>query len=87
MTETTKWPEWDSGKIAIAIMGSAGDTKTVWDKNNDDEVENARATFDRLKGKGYAAFKVQKDGSPGEQMHSFDPDAERMIMIPQMQGG
>jgi hypothetical protein len=86
MIESHQWPQ-EEGKIAIAVLGSSGDTKKIWDKSNEDEVEDARASYDRLKKKGYLAFSVNKDGSKGEQMTEFDPDAERMIMVPQMQGG
>jgi len=86
MTESHEWPT-EEGKISIAVLGSSGDTKSIWDKSNEDEVENARDTFDKLKKKGYLAFSVNKDGSKGVQMSTFDPDAERMIMVPQMQGG
>ena len=86
MIESDKWPQ-EEGKIAIAIMGSAGDTKKIWDKNNPDEVEDAKESFKRLRKKGYLAFHVNKKGDKGEQMTEFDPDAERMIMVPPMQGG
>ena len=86
MIESHEWPA-EEGKIAIAVLGSAGDTKTIWDKNNSDEVDLARETFNKLKAKRYLAFRVNKDGSKGEQMSEFDPNAERMIMVPAMQGG
>jgi hypothetical protein len=71
----------------LAVMDQTGDTKTVWDSRNADEVENARETFDRLKKKGYAIYKVGKKGEPGEVMHKFDPDAESMIATPRVVGG
>lgn len=80
------WPE--DGRSAMSIMSLKGDTKVLWDKRNPDEVANARRTFDELKKKGYAAFRVNgKEGEKGEQMATFDPDAERMIMVPPMKGG
>ena len=79
--------EWEEGKIVIAVLDSTGDTKRVWDKNNEDEVEDARASFDRLKKKGYVAFHVGKDGEKTEQMRTFDASAERVIMVPPLAGG
>lgn len=65
-----------------------GDTKLMWDADNKDETEAARATFDRLTGKGFVAFKAEgKDGHKGEQIRRFDPAIERIILIPAMQGG
>lgn len=84
--ESIHWPN-EPNKIAIAVLGSTGDTKSIWDKNQADEVQAARDQFDKLKKKGYLAFQVNKDGTKGDQMRTFDPDAERMIMVPPMQGG
>jgi len=75
-------------KSEMSVMGKEGDTKLIWDRRNADEVDNARRSFDDLRKKGYLAFRVTgKDGEKGEQMTAFDPEAERMIMVPQMKGG
>lgn len=71
----------------MSVMGIEGDLKTIWDKSKPEEVENARQTFDNLRKKGYLAFRTNKDGSKGEQIREFYPDAEAMIMVPQMVGG
>ena len=66
----------------------AGDTKIMWDSDKEEEVETARSTFEKLVGKGYAAFKVKNEkGDKGEQIRKFDPCLERMILIPQLRGG
>lgn len=80
--------EMKPGDGEIAVMGKEGDVKTIWDRSKPDEVENARETFNRMRKKGYLAFRVtDKAGERGEQMNEFDPTAERMIMVPPMQGG
>lgn len=71
----------------MELMGKDGDTKLMWDKHSEDEVEAAKTTFNTLKKKRYLAFKANKDGSQGEQMTEFDPKAERIIMVPPMAGG
>lgn len=77
-----------ANKHAMAVMGVEGDVKTMWDASNADEVAEAHAQYDRLRAKGYRAFRVRgKDGSQGEQMNAFDPNAERIVFVPQMQGG
>ena len=87
MITSDKWPR-EEGKIAFAIMGSAGDTKQIWDRNNEDEVANAKRTWkDLVEKKKYLAFKVGKDGEKDEQVRSFDPNVERLIFVPPMQGG
>lgn len=73
----------------MAELNETGDTKVIWDKDNADEVAAARATFDRLtKDRKFAAFRAQgKKGEQGERIREFDPDAERIILVPQYQGG
>lgn len=76
------------GKCAIAVMGEIGDTKHIWDRSKPSEVEAAKALYETLTKKGYRAFRcVGKDGSQGEMMTEFDPEAERMIFVPALQGG
>ena len=64
-----------------------GDFKITWDPDHDDEVEAARAAFDKAKTKGMAAFSVDKKGKKGKTIRSFDPDAEAIIMAPALVGG
>ena len=69
-------------------LDRTGDQKVMWDASNDDEVEAARDTFVKLTGKGYMAYRAQgKKGEQGEQIRSFDPDAERIILVKPHQGG
>ena len=44
----------------MAELNHEGDTKVTWDADNKDEVANARATFDKLKAKGFTAFRAGK---------------------------
>lgn len=77
----------------MGIMGElvqldhTGDTKTIWDSENEAEVDAARATFDALRKKGYLVYTVKKDGEKGTQMNKFDPEAGKMIAVPPMAGG
>lgn len=77
----------DDGKNEIAVMDGTGDTKVIWDPNNQDETDNAKSTFDNLKKKGFDAFKVVGKGEPGERMDEFDPKAGRIIMMPRKVAG
>lgn len=87
-TDTT-FGQVPAGKRAMAVMGAAGDTKYIWDGGNPAEVEAARRQFEFLtKEKKYAAFRMTgTDGGRGEQIRTFDPNAERIIFAPAMQGG
>jgi hypothetical protein len=71
----------------LAVLDHTGDTKTVWDSDNADDVENARETFDRLRAKGHVIYNVKKDGEKGEVMAKFDKRAEKMIAVPRIVGG
>jgi hypothetical protein len=83
--ETTR--EMQDGDCELAVASHEGDTKTIWNPNNTDEVENARRTYNDLRAKGYVAFKVDAKGEKGEQMTGFDAGAGKIIMVPPFQGG
>ena len=69
------------------ILDTTGDTRIIWDPDNEHEVSNARRTFDDLIKKGFRAFSVTKKGDKDVQVKTFDPSAEKLIMQPAMQGG
>jgi hypothetical protein len=65
-----------------------GDLRVMWDRNNSEEVSAARSTFDRMISEGHVAYQaVGKKGEQGEVMRTFDPAAERIIMVKQNRGG
>ncbi len=74
-------------KAVMAVMGSSGDTKVLWDSGNADEVAAARTQFDALRKKGFLAFSVKRNGDKGEQINAFDETAEKIILCPPMRGG
>lgn len=71
----------------LAVMGKSGDVKTMWNSDKPEEIKVAKEQFDALRAKGYAAFKTKKDGSKGEQIRAFDPEAEAIILAPPLVGG
>ena len=65
-----------------------GDLRVMWDRGNTAEVSTARETFNRMTREGHIAYRaVGKQGDQGEVMRTFEPDAERIIMVKQNQGG
>jgi hypothetical protein len=72
---------------AMRILNSDGDQKVVWDKDNEDQVEVAEMTFDKLKDKEYKAYSVGKDGKIHKEIKKFNPKAEALIMVPAIAGG
>lgn len=71
----------------LCVMDRTGDTKTIWDPDNKDQVEVAKTTFNTLKAKGYLAYTVEEGGKRGTMITSFDPRAGKIIMSPPMAGG
>ena len=71
----------------MSAMGSAGDTRVEWNPDNEDEVKVARGVFDDLTKQGFTGFRVYDDGKKGQQLTEFDPQAERILLIPPMAGG
>ena len=70
------------------VLDSGGDTKIMWDRDNRDEVNSAREHFKELRKKQYLAFKAEgREGTRGSQITEFDPDLERIIMVPRSVGG
>ena len=70
-----------------SLKAEGGDTKIIWDKDKPDEVEAAKAVFDKLKAKKYQAFSVKEEGKKGKQIFDFDPSSEKIIMAGPVQGG
>ena len=71
----------------MITLDQTGDTKYVWNKDVEAEVEVARATFEKLKDKGYVAYHVDDKGEKSTVMHEFDATAEKVIMAPAIVGG
>lgn len=69
------------------ILDNTGHSKKTWDSHNADEVADARRSFNDLRAKGFLAYKVNKDGKQGEQIHAFDPELEAIILSPAPVGG
>lgn len=72
---------------SMSIMGRQGDIKVTWSADNRDEVNLAKEQFDSALKRNMLAFSVKRDGSRGDQIKKFDPDAERIILAPQVAGG
>lgn len=76
------------GFIRIAVLDKTGDSKRIWDPKNAEEVEDARESYARLKGKGHAIYRVDPaTGAKTELMPAFEPEAAKFLATPRMQGG
>jgi hypothetical protein len=78
-------PDEDMG--IMSVLDRTGDSRIMWSKTDPDQVAAAEKRFDEYKAKGFAAFRVSKADGKGEQIDKFDASAERIIFVPQLQGG
>lgn len=76
------------------VMDITGHTTVTWDPENKESVRDAKAEFKRLIAAGYSAFRmnvVSENGivveEKGERITTFDPDAGKVMMVPQLVGG
>lgn len=72
-----------------SVIDLSGDTKVHWDSTKPVEVEQARRTFNELRNQGYTAhYPAGKEGGEaGGTMSDFDPQAQGLVMCPQMTAG
>jgi hypothetical protein len=74
----------------LSFLNGKGDTKLVWDANNEEETEAAETMFNDLVAKGFQAFEVSDEkekGGKGKLLKKFNPKAERIILSPRIGGG
>lgn len=71
----------------IHVLDRTGDTTTSWNPRNRDEVELARRAFNDAKAKKMLIYKANADGTKGELLREFDPNAEKIVCAPQNVGG
>ena len=50
-------------------------------------LAEAEAEFDKMIGQRFLAYTVPADGSDGDVIRSFDPDADTIVMTPPLVGG
>lgn len=69
------------GRLSV-LDPKQGDIKVVWNSENDDEVALAKKQFKEALKKNFTAYAVKGKGKKGEKLEEFDPDLERIIMVP-----
>lgn len=69
----------------LHVMDRTGHTTLEWRPGDVESMVQARETFDRMKGHGYLAYKV--DGEDREQLHEWDASAAQVVMSTPLVGG
>jgi hypothetical protein len=70
----------------LRILGKGGDTRISWNSESDIEVAAAKETFEKRINENWSAFR-EKTGIKGDKIKIFDPEAERIILVPPISGG
>lgn len=71
----------------LRTIGKLGDVKISWNKENIDEVNTAREMFEKKIKEGWSAFGEMRLGTKGAQIRTFDPTAQRIVLVPPISGG
>ena len=75
----------------MEILDATGHTTKRWDESNEAEMQVVQRLFADLTTKGYKAFSVNKVAGRNEiatkSMKAFDPEAEKMLLVPPIQAG
>ncbi len=75
----------------LEVLDVTGHTTRKWDTANKAEMEIVQRIFSDLSTKGYKGFSITKDpeshATVSEPKKAFDPDAEKMLMVPPIQAG
>jgi len=71
----------------LIILARVGDVKISWNSSNREEVKTAKETFDKKISQGWSAFEEKFSGTKGDRIKEFDPDAQRIILVPPITGG
>ncbi len=66
------------------VMDRSGDTRHEFDAA---DLTGAEERFRELTQHGYIAVALGKDGAENRVLRTFDPEVERTLFIPQLQGG
>lgn len=71
----------------LEVLDSSGDTKITWRSDDPVSVAVARAAFNEARNRGATVYAMDDAGAKGGRVSEFDPEAERLVAVPQLQGG
>lgn len=75
------------------VLDATGHTTVTWDPTDENSVRDAQREFQSLRERGFSAFRMNTVGENavveerGERIDTFDPQAGKVMMIPQRVGG
>ena len=66
------------------VMDRSGDTRHEFDA---EDLTRAEERFGELTQRGFIAVALGEDGAENRLLRTFDPQSERTLFIPQLEGG
>jgi hypothetical protein len=69
------------GLFLMRVLDDNGDTRLVWNRRDQAEVDEARAKFDEYIKKGHRAYVCRSDGTKGRRVETFDSMMEELILM------
>ena len=73
--------------IVFRIMDHSGDSRMVFNVDNETEAKAAEEQFKELTEDGYRPVVPGENGRPGTIVKELDPTAKETLFIPRLQGG
>lgn len=73
-------PVCPSDECLCRVLDPSGDSRLVWNRNNLDEIKEAKKKFESYIQKGYKAYACRRDGSRGSRIESFDALMEELLI-------
>jgi hypothetical protein len=67
--------------VLMRVLDDNGDTRLLWNRRNQPEVDEARAKFNEYLTKGYRAYVCRSDGAKGRKVDTFDALLEEVILL------
>lgn len=71
----------------LQILDRNGHTELAYEPDETATVDQARQEFMKKLEQGYLAYTVGPDGKADTAIREFDPQAQRIVMTPQLVGG
>ena len=70
------------------VLGRQGDQVMTWDPENALQTEHVRQAFNGKVAAGFTGFRVGPESlKDAERLSEFDPQAQRIVLVPQIAGG
>ena len=74
-------PRLSNDTVLMRVLDDNGDSRIVWNRKDQDEVDEARTKFEEYIKEGYRAYVCRSDGTKGRKVETFDALMEELILL------